>query len=238
MNVFFNFANLNKNLTDEQLLAVMLLSLLFVAVIYLGMFVLKAVAVCRMARKRGFSNWWLGMIPYANYYMIGKLAGPVRIFRMDIKNIGLFVLVSAAILDVARILNVLQIFSIVPIGTYLFYTVYQLSYLVELVFYISSITLYFAIFGKYAPSKRLLFTLLSIIQIMFPILLIAIMNNKPYSSFDDYYKEQMAKRYGQTYNPYENPYSTNENPYNNSNSNSNSNNGQQFEDPFDEFKGD
>ena len=61
------------------------------------------------------------------------------------------------------------------------------------------------------------------------------MNNRPYESYDDYYKEQMAKRFGQTYNPYTRPYSTNENPFNDTNSAGNGSQPQN-EDPFDEFK--
>ena len=60
------------------------------------------------------------------------------------------------------------------------------------------------------------------------------MNNKPYNSLDEYYREKMANRYGQTYNPYTNPFQTRENPYNSGNEKKQN---EVFEDPFDEFKG-
>ena len=68
---------------------------------------------------------------------------------------------------------------------------------------------------------------------MFPILLLIIRNNRPYESASDYYAEQMAKRYGQTYNPHANPYRTYENPFNDSNSGKRN---PPLEDPFDEYK--
>ena len=225
-----------KELTEQDIY-VLIASFAIVAVLAIGLFILKAIALCRMAKKRGYSNWWLGLIPYANFYLLGKLAGPVRIFRFDIKNVGLFLAISTFILDAIKVITLLASFSIFGAFKHVIYAIYQVSSLIELVYYFSYVSACFAIFGKYAPSRRLLFTVLSIIQPMLPILLIVIMNKKPYNNFDEYYKEQMAKRYGQTYNPYENPFSTKENPFNTSN-NSNEQSNEIFEDPFDEFKGD
>ncbi len=233
-----NFGSLFSQLTEEQIFYLTLYSFIFSAIITLGMFILKAIAVCKMAKKRGFSNWWLGLIPYANFYMLGKLAGPVRLFGLDLKNVGLFVLISAAILDCVKILTVLAGFGIFSTLLYYITAIYRVSSLIEIIYYISTIALSLAIFGKYDPPKRILYTILSLIQPLFPILLIVIMNKKPYNNFDEYYKEEMAKKYGQTYNPYENPYSTKENPFNNSYNNGNSRKDDVLEDPFDEFKGD
>ena len=96
---------------EEYVLKIMLYTFIAIGIFYLGIYVLKAVATCRMAKKRGFKNWWLGMIPYANYYVLGKLAGPVRIFRVDVKNIGVIVLIGSIILDAMNLVNVLSIFG-------------------------------------------------------------------------------------------------------------------------------
>ena len=231
----YNIDELYKNLSDEQRFLVLIISFASVLIIYLGLFILKAVALCRMAKKRGFSNWWLGMIPYANFYLIGKLAGPIRLFNYDFKNMGIVALISAILLDVTKVFSIFNLFELFPTLALLYTGVYTASYFVELIYYVSTVTMYFALFSKYVPHKRLLFTLLSLIQPAFPILLIIIMNRKPYNSFDDYYGEEMAKKYGQTYNPYTNPYSTNENPFNQTNNKST--NGERPEDPFEEFKG-
>jgi hypothetical protein len=60
------------------------------------------------------------------------------------------------------------------------------------------------------------------------------MDKTPYNSIDDYYKELMAKRFGQTYNPHANPYQTYENPFSNYSGSTKSN--QKIEDPFEEYK--
>lgn len=226
--------NSEAGFTDAQILQ-FILSILGVAlIVYGGLYILKAIAVCKMAKKRGFKNWWLGMIPYANYYMLGKLAGPVRIFGIDVKNVGLFLLIFSAFIDAYNLMAALTFIPVISVSviTIILNTISYFSYIIELAYYICYFALVFALFGKYTPEKRFLFTVLSFIQVLFPIFLICIMNKKPYNSFDDYYKEQMAKRFGQTYNPYENPFDTKENPFS-ANSQSNNNT---VEDPFDEFK--
>ena len=212
-----------------------LLVLLFIAVISLGFYVLKSIAICRMAKKKGYKNWWLGMIPYANFIILGKLAGPIRIFKIDVRNMGLFVVLGSIVLDIFTALYYFSsvITEALPIVAYFISTAYAFSYIIELVYYIAFFSLVYAIYGKYAPQKRMLFSVLSLIQPVFAILLITIMDKKPYDSVDDYYRELMAKRYGQTYNPHANPYRTYENPFNDSNSGKRN---PPLEDPFDEYK--
>ncbi len=224
-------ANYGEKLTKQ----ILLISTLFAVAFVLGFFIIKAVAVCRMAKRKGYKYWWLGMIPYANFIVLGKLAGPVRIFKIDIPNIGLFVLIASAILDFINILNILSGFIVgfFPGLAYAIYIIYSLSYIVELEFYIAYFSLAYSIFGKYAPQKRMLFTVLSLIQPLFSIFLLVIMNNRPYASVDDYYRELMAKRFGQTYDPHSNPYQTYENPF--SDYSNGSQNANPVEDPFEEY---
>ena len=224
-------ASYGEKLTNQ----ILLISFIFSATIILGFFILKSVAVCRMAKRKGYKYWWLGMIPYANFIVLGKLAGPVRIFKIDIPNIGLFVLIASAILDFVNLLSLLSglIAGFLPGLAYAIYIVSSLSYIVELVFYIAYFSLAYSIFGKYAPQKRMLYTVLSLIQPLFSIFLIVVMNNRPYASVDDYYRELMAKRYGQAYDPHSNPYQTYENPFSDYSNGSQNNN--QAEDPFEEY---
>ena len=72
-------------------------------IISIGFYIIKCVAVCKMAKKRGYKNWWLGMLPYTNYYVIGKLVGSVRIFNFTIKNVGLIAMIAAIAYDLSTI---------------------------------------------------------------------------------------------------------------------------------------
>lgn len=236
MNGIVDYESLVSNYGEALATKILLISAISAFTMVLGFFILKAIAVCRMAKRKGYKYWWLGMIPYANFIVLGKLAGPVRIFKIDISNIGIFVLISSAILDIINLLNLLSglILGFFPGLAYALYLIYSLSYIVELVFYIGYFSLAYSIFGKYAPQKRMLFTVLSLIQPLFSILLIVIMNNHPYSSVDEYYRELMAKRYGQAYDPHSSPYQTHENPFSDY-SNGQQSNKKPVDNPFEEY---
>ena len=219
---------------EAYVLQMLLYTAIGMLIFYLGIFIVKSIAICKMARKRGYKNWWLGMIPYANYYILGKLAGPVRLFRVDIKNIGLVVMLILVLMDAFSVISALTYLGINLFGPFVF--IYQLLALfftaIDFIYIFAYCSLLLAIFSKYAPEKRFLFLLLSIVRVVFPFVLLAIMNNKPYNNIDDYYREKMANRFGQTYNPYSDPFSTQENPYQQNNATK----GGAVEDPFDEYK--
>src|SRR5574344_2160118 len=88
----------NSNLTNAELVKYFTFICGITVVIYAGFYILKAVAVCKLAKKRSFKHWWLGMIPFVNFAVIGKLAGPVRVFRIDVKNIGIITACAALVM--------------------------------------------------------------------------------------------------------------------------------------------
>ncbi len=73
-------------------LAIILLS--FTLILVLSIFIFKSIAIFLMARNNKINNAWLAFIPFANFYLLGKLTGPVRIFSWKIKNIGLLLSIS------------------------------------------------------------------------------------------------------------------------------------------------
>lgn len=215
------------------------MAIIYVAVftaVYCSFFAIKAVAVCLMAKKRGIKNWWLGMIPFANYVIIGKLAGPVRVFHVDIKNIGLIMAIVSGVLSVSSFV----IYSLyygeyfialysgeLPAGNYFEFST---SYIIEIISSVYSYVQYFisiveifayamlvyAFFSKYSPDKRWLFSLLCIfVEPLLGIFILVVRNNRAYSSVNEYYSEKYARRFGQTYNPYADPFRTKENPFSN-----------------------
>ena len=143
-------------------------------ILSLGFFIIKSVAVCKLAKKRGFKNWWLGMIPYANYYVIGKLVGKMRIFNLVIKNIGVIALISAIIYDLSSVgilLYAIQvIFDLNWVIKYFYDALSAISYVVDILFYASFFMLVMGIFGRYAPHKRTLYSVLCLVtQYLFSI---------------------------------------------------------------------
>lgn len=235
-----------------------LIAMLSVGLVYVALYVLKAIAVCTMARKRSIKWWWVGMLPYANFVLLGKLCGPVRIFRVDVKNIGAWVMSAMIVTDVISVTtNVyffVKIYEILaeyqPIASdvtqeineriaqlysgNIFYLIYWFNYVLKLVYLVSYFSLCVAIFGKYAPDKRMLFAVLSLIQPLFSVFLFVVRNNKPFSGYDEFLKQKMAEKFGQSYDPFSNPYETKENPFFTDDKND-KNDGSQDDSPFDEF---
>lgn len=54
-------------------------------------YIFKSVAVYLMAKNNNVKPLWLSFIPFANYYVIGKLIGKTSLYGLKIKNIGLIV---------------------------------------------------------------------------------------------------------------------------------------------------
>lgn len=206
-----------------------LTAIIAVAIIFVGLYALKSVAICILAKKRGIKWWWVGIIPYANYVVLGKLAGPIRLFRIDFKNIGY---VLAPLLFVCDALSsIFSVYSFISVLSYIkegvvideqviyelsssvYYVVSELSSALRFAYYVLFVSLCFALYGKYVPNRKMLYTVLSFFTWLFPIMLITIINKKPYASYDEYLKQKMAERFGQSYDPYSNPYETRNNPF-------------------------
>ncbi len=252
LNAIYYLYDMLEQLRIDQLAPVSMLQnivLLYLAIffaVYVGFFAIKAVAVCLMAKKHGIKNWWLGMIPFANFIVIGKLAGPVRVFNFDIKNVGWIVAIVGGVLKIASMVIGLICYGeyfVTLFGCSLPENAYDISpsYIVTIVVSVYSYAEYFldifyilayamlvyAFFSKYSPEKRWLFALLSVfIEPIFGIFVLAVRNNRAYSSLNEYYNEKYARRFGQTYNPYSDPFRTRENPYEDKKAESSS-------DPFD-----
>lgn len=238
----------------DELKSLVITSVITVCGVYLLFFVIKAVAVCIMAKKHGISYWWLGMVPFANYAVIGKLAGPVRIFRVDVKNMGIIVAAAFGLTyGISAVYSVIvyggyfsalwsgalkwdEMYEFSQIGVTALSVLYYAEYILDLITLVSYFSLLYAFFSKYSPAHRFLFTIFSFIQPLLGIFILAVHKNKAYSSVEDFYKERYARRFGQTYNPYSNPYSTRENPFEKKTNDPFSDNDDGENDsPFDEF---
>lgn len=246
---------LNMNAPASAIMTSFFISLALAFTVYAGFFAIKAVGVCIMAKKRGLKYWWLGMIPFANFFVIGKLAGPVRLFSVDVKNIGLIVAIIYFVRSVASLVLAglvygdyfvclfkgtlpqgqnyeLQVGYVLSVAV----SVYEyVDYFISLAYVLAYAMLVYAFFSKYAPDKRWLFAVLSvIIEPLFGIFILVVRNNRAYSSVNEYYNEKYARRFGQTYNPFADPYKTKENPFVDDGDNGNKN-GDDNSSPFDGF---
>ena len=91
---FFSTPTYGPDLVQNNLLG-MLPTYLIAAGVYLLVYVLRAIALFTMARKRGMDRLvWCAFVPFASTYLIGKLAGPLKIGNFTIRNVGIVAMVS------------------------------------------------------------------------------------------------------------------------------------------------
>ena len=239
---------INGDMSSDEAITMITVSCLISLAFLLSIYIVKSIAICLMAKKRGLKTWWWGMIPYLNYVTLGKLGGAVGFFGKRISNAGIW---YASFLFGQHMLILLQSISFLltknaTVFTLTFYQIITgiynvLSYPLNLAGVIFFVMLCFGLYGKYAPGKRMLLTFLSLFNIGFAITLMVIHNRKPYDSFDEYVKQKTAERFGQSYDPFSNPYVTKANPFfNNENGNSsgdknNDNANAKDDNPFDEY---
>lgn len=229
---------MNNGMSEQQAVQTIAVSLIIIGIILVGLYVLKALAIMILAKKSGIKNRWMAFIPFLDFIILGKLAGKVRVFGHTLGNLGI---IYAILLFVSNALSIAQFIAAFLYkqnpteGTQIFYQITAyinsfIGYPLSLVQILSFVMLCFTLYGRYTPERRILFSFLSCFNFIFPIILFAIRNKKPYGSYDEYFKQKMAERYGQTYDPFSNPYETKENPFLNEKNKEGKN-----ENPFDEF---
>lgn len=140
------------------------LSFSFLQIIYQpALYVLTALAFYHLARLRGLAYPWLAFIPFFNLYQMGSIGDTLKFnsspFNRYLADVPLAYLLPILAL-VTGLLNVLPI-----IGGLLYF-------LCQVVLYLLQLLIYLFIFQQYCPQKKYLFTILSIIPLVGPILVL------------------------------------------------------------------
>lgn len=161
------------------------------AAVAVALYVLMGLGLMKMAANNGVKLGWLGFVPFARYFIAGRVAGHTRLFGKKMKNAGFWLMILAAVLFVLNALN--QYFSYYPIA-YKFFegetviftpdpsgfgwvtninfvyapavSVYMnisqyFILLLDLAYYFFFIMLFMQLFKKFNPRNYFTFTLLS-----------------------------------------------------------------------------
>lgn len=75
-------------------------SLLLVTAVCVTLFVLQGVGLRMMAKKQNIKKSWLAFVPFANIWLLGKLAGTAEFFGQKIKNIGLYTMIAQIVCSI------------------------------------------------------------------------------------------------------------------------------------------
>ena len=207
------------------------------AVFFVLVYIFRALALSTMAKRAGKQKLvWCAFVPFASTYLMGELAGTVRIGGLKIKKIGMIVMLGEILYTVSlAMVCIPQIVAFNDYGKYItaisdnygvslgftsefpqaLYNMYRLGsilvWIFEIIFIVVSVPLYIGIYRCYAPASYIWLTILCVIFPVSAFILFAFRNRNriDYHAFTRARMEAIRRQ--QKY--YGNPY--NNNPYNN-----------------------
>ena len=124
--------------------------------ISLAIYIVSAFAFYKLAKLRCLNNAWLAFIPFFSLYIIKYNTAPFNRYLSDI--------------PLAYALPLLSIFSSVAYAVPLLGGL--VSSLLNLLVYLGQVLVYLFVFQQYAPQNKFLFTILSLIPVVGPLLIL------------------------------------------------------------------
>lgn len=137
--------------------------LTLVSMIQIAIYVVSAFAFYKLAKIRCINNAWLAFIPFFSLYIIGYIGDTLKYntapFNRYLSDIPMaYALPIGSI--IASVAGALPLIGGLASG------------ILELLVYVGQILVYLFVFQQYAPKNKFLFTLLSIIPVVGPILIL------------------------------------------------------------------
>lgn len=233
--------------------------------VWVALFVLQGIALYTMAKKADIGKKWLAFVPFANLFLMAKIAGDGSMFGRKIKNLEVYVCI-AQVLSVA--FGVLMIAAEMYLylcvgqpsldlnkrpywGTAAGTTAYSIErfygvsgYLISIINLVYEILLFLLVLGifrKYAPSN---YTMLGMLTLFVPVsryIILFVLRNRKAVDFNAYMRAKreaflrQQQQYQQQYRQYQNPYG---NPYQNQDDPYDRQPPKKPEEPFEEFASD
>ncbi len=197
------------------------------AVIFIILYVFKAIGLSTMAKKRGMDKKvWAAFVPFASTWLIGELSGPVRLGKSKFAYFGLLAMFAEILLAICYALQYIPMAYAISQGLYVVNTseegglisvsvdylignwskvmdaAYIADYVVWILYMIVSAFLYMGFFRAYAPLS---YIWLDILCILFPVsgILAFAFRNRKYIDYDKFLQARMEQmRRAQQYGPY------------------------------------
>lgn len=85
-NSLLNQSGLNLNVSYSSLALQLIVGIGIWAVVF---YILKSVGIYLTCKNNNVKHGYLAFVPFVNYYLIGKLTGPVKFFSLKFKNMGI-----------------------------------------------------------------------------------------------------------------------------------------------------
>ena len=149
------------------LIAVLLVIAAIVAVFAIAVYVLRAIGLYTMAKRRGLANPWLAWIPVADQFLLGAVADDITRLRGRRTNYSIILLVLSAsgmVVSCTAFAAPLAGFITWPVSIAMMVFLYMAVY---------------EIFKDYAPQNAVLFLVLSVLLSLYWVFLFVIRNRRP-----------------------------------------------------------
>ncbi len=162
----------------------LLIGLIAGGVFWLAFFVLQGIGLYTMAKNRKLKNKWLAFVPFANVFFMGKLVGECTFFGRKVKRLGLYAMITqilASLVAFASIFAEIYLFAVEGrpiiqqgfvywanlVGTSeTINRLYGISGFillsVDLIYMVTSLLLYSALYKKYSPDNNFMLLLFSL----------------------------------------------------------------------------
>lgn len=62
------------------------LGIIFGVIFSIVLYIIFSYSLYTMVKKRDMQNPWMAWIPFVNFYCVGKMVGPISIFKLSITN--------------------------------------------------------------------------------------------------------------------------------------------------------
>ena len=200
---------------------VLIICLGVAAGLYLVGLIFGGLGLLKISKRAGIKYGWIGFLPFANTFLIGKLAGETKIMNMRVKRIGLYAMILEILFIGMCVLQLvvnympLQLEYVTPFpdeaGQILGYgiepdllpagmkwmvtasTVLEYAgYVFELIVLFISCVLFFAFFRKYYVRSPFMMTFLCALLPARGFTLFAVRNNTP-MDYNAYMQQKMQE---------------------------------------------
>ena len=203
MDGYAEYLGMQLDMTQLTVTYIVMYSLIVIA-----SFLLKGFGLYKLSKINGIDKEYLSFIPFVSYYQLGRLIGPMSVFRVRIKNFGLVVGILAFAVTVMynvtayfryfdKLETILLTNAVFPVrsGGSIDYDVYTLNeifyYVCRIIDYaniIFTIFLVMTFFRLYSKQSPFLYALLSVfITPLFGVFVFVVRNNKKGSFYQKIY---------------------------------------------------
>ena len=206
--------------------------------IFAVVFVLQAIGLYTMAKKRNMTKKWLAFIPFANITLIGKLAGSCEFFGHKMKRAWLYAILAQSIGFVLCALYMLSVFYLFvycgadiiidessgalsyigagALGRYACNYYNLSSFFISIVSLIQTVMMLILVMGLFKKYNAKSYVILSFVTLFIPLskgIIIFILRNNKAIDFDAYMRAK-REEYMRRAATYQNQYGGyNQNPY-------------------------